>query len=203
MKRFTIIIPAIAASLFTIAQNDNPKVKYHHTIRTGLSFTPGFMTNGTNNVYISGSLEYYIADHISISGTSFYFLNSRNNTYPELKMNHQLYSGFQLHLLKDRAFDPYIGLEPGFAVTQTRAAYPVNIDAPLVMTPVRDTDIGLNPMLSLDAGFNIYAVKFFHLFVNGRYVMGSYLGGPEPYSLNEFMLGFGLGINANFWNRKK
>jgi len=204
-KRIIILILAIAATMFAFAQNDNPKVKYHQMLRTGLSFAPGFMINGMSNAYISGVLEYCISDHVSISSTAYYFLNSRREAMPELaelKMNHQLYTGFQYHLLKDKAFDPYIGLEPGFALTQTRDLYPVNIEFPSV-TEVRESNISMNPMLSLDAGFNIYAVKFFHLFVNVRYATGRHLGGPTAYNLSEFTTSFGLGLNANFWNRKK
>jgi hypothetical protein len=203
MKRIIILVLAIAATMFAFAQNDNPKVKYHHMIRTGLSFAPGFMLNGMSNVYISGVLEYYIADRVSISSTAYYFLNSRKEAMPELKMNHQLYTGVQYHLLKDRAFDPYIGLEPGFALTQTKDVYPLDVEAPVYMMEVRESNISANPMLSLDAGFNIYAVKFFHLFVNLRYATGKHLGGPTAYNLSEFTTSFGLGLNANFFNRKK
>ncbi|MGE3822895.1 MAG: hypothetical protein AB7G44_01605, partial [Bacteroidia bacterium] len=77
MKRIIILVLAIAAATVAFSQNDNPKVKYHHMIRNGLSFSPGFMINGMSNVYISGVLEYYIADHVSISSTAYYFLNSR------------------------------------------------------------------------------------------------------------------------------
>ncbi len=205
MKRIIILILAIAAAKFAFSQNDNPKIKYHHMLRDGLSFAPGFMVNGMTNAYISGVLEYYIADHVSISSTAYYFLNSRKEALPEmaeLKMNHQLYTGVQYHLLKDKAFDPYIGLEPGFALTQTRAAYPVNIENPSV-TQIKDSNISMNPMLSLDAGFNVYAVKFFHLFVNVRYATGRHLGGPTSYNLSEITTSFGLGLNANFWNKKK
>jgi len=200
MKRIIILILAIAAAKLVFGQRDNPRVVYHHTISTGLSFTPGFMINGTNNAYISGSLEYYLASRVSVSGECFYFLNSRNKTYPELKMNHQLYTGFKFHILKDRTFDPYIGLDPGFALSQTRANYPLadSADAPVEL---RDSKIGINPVLAFDAGFNVFAVKYFHLFVNGKYVMGRYVGGPEPYSLNEFMVSFGLGLNVNFWKK--
>ena len=61
----------------------------------------------------------------------------------------------------------------------------------------------MNPMIALDAGFNIYAVKFFHLFVNLRYATGRHLGGPTAYNLSEFTTSFGLGLNVNFWNKKK
>lgn len=202
MKRVIILILAIVATMFAFAQNDSPKVKYHHMLRNGLSFAPGFMINGMSNVYISGVLEYYIADHVSISSTAYYFLNSRKEAMPELKMNHQLYTGVQYHILKDKAFDPYIGLEPGFALTQTNALYPLDIENPLIVEE-RESNISANPMISLDAGFNIYAVKFFHLFVNLRYATGRHLGGPTAYNLSEFTTSFGLGLNANFWNRKK
>lgn len=202
MKRIIILVLAIAATMFAFAQEDNPKVKYHHMIRNGLSFAPGFMINGMSNVYISGVLEYYIADHVSISSTAYYFLNSRKDAMPELKMNHQLYTGVQYHLLKDKAFDPYIGLEPGFALTQTNDFYPLDIKEPSI-TEKRESNISMNPMLSLDAGFNIYAVKFFHLFVNLRYAKGKHLGGPTAYNLSEFTTSFGLGLNVNFWNKKK
>jgi hypothetical protein len=202
MKRIIILVLAIAAATVAFSQNDNPKVNYHHMLRSGLSFAPGFMINGMGNVYISGVLEYYIADHLSISSTAYYFLNSRKEATPELKMNHQLYTGVQYHLLKDKAFDPYIGLEPGFALTQTNALYPLDIENPMIVEE-RESNISMNPMISLDAGFNIYAVKFFHLFVNVRYATGRHLGGPTAYNLSEITTSFGLGLNVNFWNKKK
>lgn len=202
MKRIIILMLAIAIATLAFSQEDDPKVKYHHMLRNGLSFAPGFMTNGMSNAYISGVLEYYIADHFSISSTAYYFLNSRKEAMPELKMNHQLYTGFQYHILKDRTFDPYIGLEPGFAITQVKAEYPIDLENPSV-TEIRESNISVNPMISVDAGFNIYAVKFFHLFVNVRYANGRHVGSPVAYNLSEITTSFGLGLNHNFCNRKK
>ncbi len=200
---------------------DNPdykRTKYHHMIRMGMSFTPGFMPkHSTGNSYISGDLEYYLANHLSIISSSFFWVNSSTPKAEEdlilqggkgavLKMNHQNYSGFRIHILKDKSFDPFIGFQPGFAISQTSDNYNDKDYATYDGTsPLKrhNTNVSFNPMASIDVGFNFYAVKYFHLFVNGRYVMSRHLGGATPYSLNEFMGSFGLGINANFWNKRK
>jgi hypothetical protein len=192
--------------------------KYHHIIRAGLSFSPGFMFKQDQvNFYVSGDLEYYIAPKVSIVSTTFYFLNSNMSSSmedsllnkggmgPILKMNHKNFTGFRYHLLKDKMFDPFIGLQPGFSICQTNDNYydeSIRTYGFIYGPPRRDTRISFDPMLSIDLGFNVYAVKFFHLFVNGRYAMGRHLGGLKPYSLNELSFSFGLGLNANFWNQK-
>ena len=202
-KQLSTLLLLTTAVLGGFAQDEGEKIVYKNTIRTGLSFTPGFMVNGTKNVYITGSLEYYLSDRVSVEGACLYFANSRNKTEPELKINHHIYTGFNYHFLKNRAFDLYMGLQPGFVLTQVNAAYPLNIDEPGILGPKEKTPLGANPMISVNTGFNFFAAKYFHLFVNGRFVAGRYLGGPEPYSLSEVMLSFGMGLNANFFNRKK
>lgn len=192
--------------------------KYHHIIRAGLSFAPGFMLKqDLVNFYVSGDLEYYISPRISIISTSYYFLNTNMSKSTEdsilsvggigtiLKMNHKNFTGFRFHLLKDKMFDPFIGFQPGFAICQTNDNYydeSIRTWGFIYEPPRKDTRISFDPMASIDFGFNVYAVKFFHLFVNGRYAMGRHLGGLKPYSLNELSVSFGLGLNANFWNRK-
>lgn len=198
-------------------ENGYKPYKYHHIIRCGLSFAPGFMFKQDQvNFYVSGDLEYYISPRISILSTTYYFLNSNmpgsvkdsllnGGIGPVLKMNHKNFTGFRFHLLRDKMFDPFIGFQPGFAICQTNDNYydeGIRTNGLIYSPPRRDTRISFDPMASIDFGFNIYAIKFFHLFVNGRYAMGRHLGGFSPYSLNELSVSFGLGLNANFWNRK-
>jgi len=183
------------------------------TLRVGLSFTPGFMPKqNLVNSYLVGDLEYYLSPKLSVVGAGVVFLSSGISEKEEaallapigvgalLKMNHQLYTGLHFHFLKNKAFDPYIGFQPGFAVSKTNDNY---YDATLtdsmakIVIPRHDTRVSFNPMMAFDLGFNFYAVKYFHLFVNSRYVMGRHLGGFSPYKLNEIMVSFGLGINLS------
>jgi len=211
--------PEKTSSNLSLPLETKPKTNYQHTLRVGLSFTPGIMPqNSLGNTYLSGALEYYLSTHFSLASTVMVFLNNNLTKDEEsvimgqggqgviLKMNHQNYTGLRYHFLKDKSFDPFIGFQPGFAITQTNENYYDDeiLTYGFVYNPPRhDTKVSLNPMASFDVGFNFYAVKYFHLFVNSRYVMGLHLGGLKPYRLNELQVSFGLGLNLNIWNIKK
>jgi len=197
--------------------NREEKTGHHQqSMRVGLSFAPGFMTKqNQTNFYLAGDLEYYLSTRISVVSTIYYFLNSdmsksvmdslnKGGIGTILKMNHQNFTGFRYHLLNGKRLDPFIGFQPGFSICQTSTNYyDWNFADPIDQIKRRDTRISFDPIISFDLGFNIYAVKYFHLFMNGRYTMGRHLGGLQPYTLNEFSLSFGLGLNASFRNNKK
>jgi outer membrane protein W len=138
-----------------------------------------------NTLFLHGTLEYYAKNNIAIRGDVFHYLKSNNNS--TLNLNHQLFAGASYHIPTHGNFDPYIGFQPGFSLTQysTKSIQDVK------------SSRSINPLISGLIGFNYYATKWFHLFVDGRYVYGKHLSNLPPASINEYRISFGLGFNIN------
>ena len=152
--------------------------------RTTLTFATGYMpANKLNNLYLTGNIEYYVDDRISLRGDGMYFFNSMNGD-KTLKQNHSLYSGAAYHFAKAQ-FDPFIGLQTGLAYTQRG----------IMAQGVAAGATAYNPLISPIAGFNYYAPKWFHLFINARYNVGKHLADDSIIPLNELSFSFGLGFN--------
>lgn len=136
------------------------------------------------NIYLTGNVEYFTNQNITARGDIYYYLNSGQNQL--LKQNHQLFAGASYHFITNSKFVPYVGFQPGIAITQSNE-----------VTISRENDVAITPLVSGVFGFNYFAAKWFHLFVDGRYISGNYLSNNTPISLNEFRLSFGLGFNLN------
>ena len=106
----------------------------------------------------------------------YFFLKNEQNG---LDVNHQLFAGMAYHFSKKSNFVPYIGVQPGLAATRYNGT----------------TKTEATPLVSAVVGFNYFAAKWFHLFVDGRFVSGKHLSEFPPYSINELRLSFGLGFN--------
>lgn len=182
-----------------VAQEDN------RFVNKGLLRAQGNVSSGVmlkspgTNIYIHGDLEYYFEPTISIRSESYYFLGTFNAT-PTFAMNHSNFSGVLLHFTTRGKFDPYIGVQPGIALTQLER--PVYHGTDSLWSPYASSyPVSYSPLFSACAGFNYYAYKFFNLFVHAKYVSGKHLSDISPESLNELKITFGLGWNI--WLRKK
>lgn len=141
------------------------------------------------HIYLSGDLEYYISEQISIKGDSYYFLGSMMDNH-FFKYNHSNFAGISFHLVQKKIFDPYICLQPGAAYSLSEQGINNNIESKV------SSNTTISPLLSVSVGFNYYAKKYFHLFMGTQYINGKYLStGPHPISLDELRISFGLGFN--------
>ena len=166
-------------------------------IRKGLlRATSTISMGGITKISLHGNLEYYIADNVSIRGDSYYSLKMFKPMWqldfrPYLASNHQTLAGFSYHFPTKNHFDPYLGFQPGVAISQsiTEGGIYSNQTA--------------NPIISPLIGFNFYFENWFHLFAETRYVIGNHLSDLyEPVSLNELKISFGLGFNLNLLKKK-
>ncbi|TND08742.1 MAG: hypothetical protein FD123_1958 [Bacteroidetes bacterium] len=167
-------------------------------------FAPGVMLNQkATNFYIHGDLEYYIDRHISIRGDGFFFIGSSSDQKP-FEFHHSWFSGAAWHFGKTSTessgmadhFDPYIGFAPGLSITKSVQGVQI--------LPGEFQSTKFNPLFSPYLGFNFYAQKIFHLFVEARYVGGTHF--PDyaaPVSLSEIRFSFGLGWNLKTAGKRR
>lgn len=175
------------------AQDGSTAFERKGIFRTTLTFATGYMPNNNlNNLYLTGNIEYYTSEHISLRGEGYYFFNSMNQD-KTLSMNHYMYSGALYHF-SNGAFDPFIGLQPGLSYTQCGLP---NGDLANPGIEIEKRNATINPLISPIVGFNYYATNWFHLFINVRYSIGTHLSNDAIIPLNEWNASFGLGFNVN------
>lgn len=168
------------------AQDNSNAFERKGIFRTTLTFATGYMPkNYINNLYLTGNIEYYTSNNISLRGEGYYFFNSMNQD-KTLRMNHLMYSGALYHF-GEGAFDPFIGLQGGLSYTQCG----------LPNIGLENRSAVINPIVSPITGFNYYATDWFHLFINIRYTAGTHLSKDAIIPLNEWNASFGLGFNVN------
>jgi hypothetical protein len=143
-----------------------------------------------NTLFIHGTAEYYTNNSITVRGDIFYYLKPNNTSI--LELNHQLFAGTSYHFPIKSNFDPYIGFQPGIALTQYSSFIALD-NSFLNLQPSKS----ITPLLSGVVGFNYYASKWFHLFVDGRYIYGKHLSNLPPVNIDEFRISFGLGFNIS------
>ena len=161
------------------------------TIATGAMFDPQL-----SNIYLHGSLEYYTDPSLSIRGDSYYFLKTLGDGYSiYFEKNHSTFAGASYHFKTNGNLDPYFAFQPGVAASQVN--YDVCPDSMLCYIGSTNSKLTLSPLLSGVLGFNYYAPKIFHLFLEARYVQGKHLSEAGSVSLNELKFSFGLGFNIN------
>jgi len=180
MKKILVFI-LITVSTFSFAQaNRNWKLK------TALSFAPGLLTEKTYSLQLQGYLG-FIQDKIEWRGEAFYFLNQYGER-PRFSMNHQIYTGAFYHFT-DKAFQPYLGFQPGIAISQSSEYATLNTE-----TNALEYKIAANPVGSVATGFDFFGEKLFFLFVETRYIFGKHKADSYPVYLDEWRFSFGLGL---------
>lgn len=172
------------------AQDPSKPYIHKHLTRATLTFGTGYMPQpDLTNVYIFSDLEYYTGDKISLRGENFIFLNSLNNRNA-LLAHHGIFAGPMYHFKTNSHLDPFAGIMTGISITETQQASSID------PTYYIKSGYAVNPLFSTVVGFNYYATRIFHLFINGRWVGGTHLSRlNQPLSLNEFRFCFGLGFN--------
>ena len=145
--------------------------------------------SGTN-AYVSGNLEYYLENNISVKGGVWIFLGT-SGAENTLFKNSNLFTGFYYHFPTKNAFDPYLGFEPGINWSQLQPHGQLEVlDENYTTFPT-----AINPSAAIASGINYFASQSVHLFVEGKYLFGIHTSDIAPVSLNEFRFAFGFGFN--------
>lgn len=180
------ILVSVCGNIFS--QEENKQYIHKNLSRTTLTFSTGyFPKNKVSSVYLTGNVEYYTNNKISVRGDGYYFVNNLSESVLSSEyipnQNHGLFFGALYHFKNNSHFDPYLGLQPGIAISQSKNNF-------------QTSSVTANPLFSSVLGFNYYAKKYAHLFINARYVSGKHLSDARtPMSLNEIRFEFGLGFN--------
>lgn len=198
MKNYFLILLLIPA--FAFSQEEQSKRFVHAGILCGdISLAPGLLLQeNISTVSIPGTLEYYIDEHVSIK-SDVYFHVSSGLTSDSLRLtsNHQLFTGIAYHFKTNGNLDPYMAFQPGLAYTQlTRENKLPNAD----QTPYGTLSYSpaINPIVGIALGVNYYFPRYFHIFIEMRYVHGTHLYDvPVSFPLDEVKYQFGLGFNIN------
>lgn len=183
MKPISLLLLCISSILPLSAQHT-------HIARAGLikaftTISPAYsIVDRSSYFYGHGSLEGFVEARISIAGEAYLALGSIGSRGDRADIGHSLFSGINLHYIRAN-HDLYIGIQPGIA---TKRISTNALDAGHTMTYI--------PVASAVVGYNYYIHRFFHFFVQGRWVLGQYNTG-ENKSLNELRLSAGLGFNIN------
>jgi len=185
-----IFITLICFSWLTLTfaqDSSSDKKEKDWKIKAATSFAPGFLTENTKTIQLQGYLG-FIQGKIELRGDAFYFLNSFGDR-PRFSMNHQLFAGAFYRFLPEKQFQPYLGFQPGIAMTQSSEFGVINFE-----TQELDYKISYNPVGSIATGFDFFGEKWFYIFTEARYIFGKHKSDSYPVYLDEFRLSFGLGF---------
>ena len=200
MKKIFLLICIVTLSGVEacFSQEESKQFIHKGLMRAQGTISPGIMLKeNITTISLHGTLEYYIADNISIRGDSYYFLKDNNTYDPSFAYNNSTFAGASYHFKTKNHFDPYFAFEPGIAIAQSMYNYAHIHNIPSD-TPPTYFSRAINPLISSAIGFNFYFQKIFHLFGEARYICGKHLSdAPTPLSLNELRFSFGLGINIS------
>ena len=208
MKKIILLAVLLSVVEASFSQEEKSQYIRKGLIRSMATISPGDMTKiNATTISIHGCLEYYVADNISLRGDSYYFLSAKYNYGYILpggpnpfEFNHSTFSGASYHFKTKNHFDPYLAIEPGIAITKGKDYSNMFCDPGPCPASGKTS---ANPLFSSAIGFNLYFQKWFHLFMETRYIAGKYISdAPTPLSLNELRFSFGLGFNINALKKK-
>jgi hypothetical protein len=158
-----------------------------HLFGSSATIAPGFQKgNADMNIYIHGFTYFYPEPRVSINGELYWYLGAQEQE-TLMAENSTLLFGPNYHFLKDGPFDPHVGIMPAISLVSA-------IDRTgSIPSP---GDYSIVPLLSLNVGARYHFMKWFNVFGNVRYFMGTLTENyPTALSLNEWRVSFGLGFN--------
>ena len=158
-------------------------------LRSSLTFSPSLMLNNTTtNYYLSGFVEGYLGDNLSLRGESHYLLGADNaELSPYFKNSIRTSFGIQYHQ-NIKNFDSYIGFLPSISFSQLNEEFE---------STGRNTN-HFEPSFALKAGITYYVYKYFNFFIEMTYynttirILDRINGRAD-----ELMFSAGLGFNIN------
>lgn len=195
-----IVLVLILLPLCSFSQNES-----NQYIDNGLMRTQGNIAMGTMleqslaNYYLAGELEYYTSSSISIRGSSSFLLGTSSDI-EGFSSNHSILLGALYHLKTKNNLDPFIGIEPGFAISKLCGCNNPDLEYSLPERKGSKLPTTANPIFTTALGFNYFANKYFNLFANARLILGKHYSDIGAVSLNEFKVSFGLGFHL--WTKK-
>ena len=180
-----LLILALVISSTTIGQDKYTK---DGTIQGSAGFSYGMMRDDVRNVYLQGFIQYFPEENVSLRGDGYYFFNSISDLQP-LEQNHQIYAGGAYHF-NSKVIDPYLGFQPGIAMSQRS-------DSVLVAGDLVASNVTVNPLTSFVAGINYFGSKYFSIFAEARFTRGIHMSNGWPKYLDELRFSFGLAFQIN------
>ena len=154
--------------------------------------------------YLYTSAEWTLTDNVGIEGSVFINLGSSENDLGTLLnsccatdggtldyQTHNLFFGPNYHFFDHKRGDLYAGIHPGLTLF---AAPEMTYEREWGETGTIAETYSVNPAASFHAGAAYYA-RFFHAFVQTRYVMSRNDSFNYSGKFNEFRVALGLGFN--------
>lgn len=159
----------------------------NHLLGGSATIAPGFQKgNPDMNIYVHGFGYYYPQPKVSLNGEVYWYTGAQEQE-TLLAENSTLLFGPNYHFLKDGPFDPHVGLMPAISLVSA-------IDRSGTIPEVGT--LSVVPLISLNAGVRYHFYKWFNVFANARYMMGTLTENyPTALSMNEWRISFGLGFN--------
>lgn len=180
------ILTSILFSLCFTIKAEEPTIIKKGLLRTQITISPTvFFKSKQSLFYLHGNFEGYVTKKISIAGDAFFSLGNASAGTPTFKFNHNIFFGASYHFTKKNN-DFYLGLQPGISITK------------LIVLTDNSTrpKTGVNPVVAVVIGYNYYVHKYFHFFVQTRFIAGQHLYNVRK-DLSEFRFSAGLGFNIN------
>ena len=154
--------------------------------------------------YLYTSAEWMLTDNWGLEGSAFINLGSSENDLESLLhagtaqvggvtdyQTHNIFLGPNYHFLDHKRVDLYAGIHPGLTLFSAPEFSFVQEWGENVTIP---QTYALEPTVSLHGGAAYYA-RFFHAFVQARYVVGRHDSFQYSGKFNEFRFALGLGFN--------
>lgn len=152
-------------------------------LRAQLTISPSrALAQKESYFYLHGNVAGYLSSRLSVSGDGYYYLGSLSST-SSFDYHHTALFGPSWHFPMNN-HDLYVGLQPGLSFTKLQAG----------KNETLKTHMGVNPMLSMVAGYNFFVNGVFHFFIQTRYVFGEH-NYDRPENLSELRLSAGLGFH--------
>lgn len=178
-------------SIIFLAQENDAFVR-KGLLKATATISPSFMLNrNINNIYVSGELEYFLENKVSVRGDCFWYRDSQQDI-PFLKENSMIFFGALYHFSKKK-HDVFIGIQPAAILSQ-----PNMLDTSFVNYPAQ-----INPGISFIAGYTFYVWDYCNFFLNARYLNHKYVGTSKgSIYLDEILLSAGLGFQLHTHKKK-
>lgn len=195
MEKITALTLTFLLSISQVVQAQNASKKEidrTHLISTNLAFTPSIIFQESLNLfYINGALTFYPTPKVSFRGDAAFSFREFNNEGNIDIRYHSVFFGACYHFTENGAFDPFVGIQPGFSFLERSYTS---------ILPFENIIQEYIPNASVIAGLNFYVNRYFSLFANVRYVYGQPMRNTTVGSgLHEIRFAFGLGINLAKW----
>lgn len=168
-------------TVFICLNTTGQEVDRNGLLKGTLTLSPGFMLDSKSQpFYFHGILEFHTSEKVSVVGEGSFYLGDLHEDAP-FRFNNSLFAGFNWHPLENGPSDLFLGVQPGVSFTQ--------------LSDQSSTDrIAINPVASLNVGYNYFMNEYFHFFLMSKTILGKH-SMYTVTSLNEFRISAGLGFS--------